>query len=105
MRVEIIYENSTNRVIVWTGRENIIGTLTDNRTFIDCTSVIWDIDLPSSTVPDGYMVDDYFVDIDNKTLEARTLKKPTTPKSALEAKLADDSITFEEMKELMRLRG
>ena len=25
--------------------------------------------------------------------------------SALEAKLADDSITFEEMKELMRLRG
>jgi hypothetical protein len=26
-------------------------------------------------------------------------------KSTLEAKLADDSITFEEMKELMRLRG
>tara|TARA_B100000949_G_scaffold229833_1_gene239329 strand:- start:604 stop:921 length:318 start_codon:yes stop_codon:yes gene_type:complete len=105
MRVEIVYENSTNRAIAWTGREKIIGTLTDNRKFIDCSSVIWDIDLPSSIVPDGYLFDDYFVDIDNQTLEMRTQKKPTTPKSALEAKLADDSITFEEMKELMRLRG
>ena len=38
-------------------------------------------------------------------IEKTALLEAEEKLSALEAKLADDSITFEEMKELMRLRG
>ena len=38
-------------------------------------------------------------------LEIADTREKTQNIATLEAKLADDSITFEEMKELMRLRG
>ena len=73
-----------------------MGSL-DNTKF---TLVKWDIDLPD--VPYGYDLDNYVANPDTQTVTLTTI---ANPKPVLEAKLADDSITFEEMKELMRLRG
>ena len=97
----LIYNNDTLCARKWTQQEVIddvvfMGSIDSTKH----TLVKWDIDLPD--VPSGYDVDNYVADPDTQTITLTTI---ANPKSALEAKLADDSITFEEMKELMRLRG
>ena len=97
----LIYNNDTFFARKWTE-----ATIADDDAFMGSldstkfTLVRWDINLPD--VPFGYYFDNYVADPDTQTVTVTTI---ANPKPALEAKLADDSITFEEMKELMRLRG
>jgi len=97
----LIYNNDTFFARKWTQ-----AAITDDAAFmgsIDSTKhtlVKWDIDLPDVTF--GYDLDNYVADPDTQTITLTTI---ANPKPVLEAKLADDSITFDEMKELMRLRG
>jgi hypothetical protein len=97
----LIYNNDTFFARKW-----VQATITDDAVFMGSlddtkfTLVKWDIDLPD--VPSGYDLDNYVADPDTQTVTLTTI---ANPKPVLEAKLADDSITFTEMKELMRLRG
>jgi hypothetical protein len=97
----LIYNNETKFLYQWTMRASVdlndfMGDL-DESVF---TLVQWDTETPA--IPDGYVFDNYVANPDTQTITVNTI---VTPTAALEAKLADDSITFEEMKELMRLRG